>query len=273
VVLGFLPAAAAWCAFNIYRFGSPLDAGYLRDRVPQFGSSIATGLYGLLFSPTASLLVYCPIAIVAIAALFVLAARDRAAAILLGGSVVVLLLFYAQLGNWMGGRSYGPRYLLPTVPLLMLALVAVNRWHFVSSRWEAAVMLAISLAVQIPGVIVDYAKVSVAHARLEGAPTREDRLREWRVSPLALNTAAAVDAVPRNVRWLLGREAPPPVRAGVSPGTSDFSQQFADTLDFWWMYLYRMGVLKAGQVCLLFVGMLAGIGALCLWYRRLLART
>ena len=274
VAIGFLPAAAAWCALNVYRFGNPLDAGYLRDRVPQFGSAITTGLYGLLLSPTASLFVYCPIAIVAVAALLVLAPRDRAAAILFGGSVLVLLFFYAQLGNWMGGRSYGPRYLVPVIPMLMLALVAVNRWHLLSSRWEATLLLSISFAVQLPGVAVDYAKVSVAHARASGAPTTDDRLFNWRVSPLALNTVATIDAVPRNVRWLVGRgAAPAAVRAVPGAAQSDFSQQFADTLDFWWMYLFRMGLASRTTVRLLLVCMLAGIGALGLRYRQLVATT
>jgi hypothetical protein len=272
VAIGFLPAAAAWCAFNVYRFGHPFDAGYLRDRVPQFGSSIATGLYGLLLSPTASLFVYCPLAIVAIAAIVVLVSRDRAAAVLFGGSLLALLLFYAQLGNWMGGRSYGPRYLVSVIPLLMLSLVAVNRWSLISSRWEATLVLVLSLAVQIPGVVVDYAKVSVAHARAHGAATPDDRLFDWRVSPLVLNTAAAVEAIPRNLRWLLGRGEPPPrVRAVSGNAQSDFSQQFADTLDFWWVYLFRMGVASATTVRLLLVCMLAGLGALSLRYRRLVA--
>ncbi len=269
---GIAPAAAAWCALNIYRFGNALDTGYLRDRVPQFGSSIVTGLYGLLLSPTSSLFVYCPIAIVALAAILVLAARDRAAAVLFGGSVLILLLFYAQLGNWMGGRSYGPRYLVPVIPFLMLALVTLNRWHLVSSRWEATAMLLISLAVQVPGVVVDYAKVSVAHARANGAPTPDDRLFNWQVSPLTLNTAAAMELTPRNVGWLLGRgDAPRPVRAVSDRAQSDFSQQFADTLDFWWMYLLRMGVASPATVRLLLICLLAGIGALGLRYRRLMA--
>jgi hypothetical protein len=160
---------------------------------------------------------------------------------------------------------------VPIIPLLMLALVAVNRWHFISSRREVTLLLALSLIVQVPGVLVDYSKVSVAHARASGAPTDDDRLFNWRVSPLVLNTRAAIDAVPRNVKWLIGRgEAPAAVRA--MPGTvqSDFSQQFADTLDFWWMYLFRMGVASRMTVRVLLFCMLAGIGALSLRYRRLI---
>ena len=253
------PAAAAWCALNIYRFGNALDAGYLRDRVPQFGSSIVTGIYGLLLSPTASLFVYCPIAIVAVAALLVLAPRDRAAAILFGGSVLVLLLFYAQLGNWMGGRSYGPRYLVPVIPLAH-ARARGGEPLATSSRRDGRrrLLLAISLAVQVPGVLVDYAKVSVAHARANGAPTPDDRLFNWRVSPLVLNTAAALsDAAQRRLADWARRAAAAGARRCRATLQSDFSQQFADTLDFWWMYLLRMGVASRTTVRLLLVCMLA----------------
>jgi hypothetical protein len=114
--------------------------------------------------------------------------------------------------------------------------------------------------------------VSVAHARANGAPTPDDRLFNWRVSPLALNTAATLELTPRNIVWLLGRgEAPPPVRAVSDRAQSDFSQQFADTLDFWWMYLLRMGVASQTTVRLLLVCLLAAIGALGLRYRRLMA--
>jgi hypothetical protein len=266
LAVGFLPALLVWLGYNAYRFGNPLDTGYLRDPIPQFGSSMLTGVYGLLLSPTASLIVYCPLVIFAFGSLVALARHDRSAAVLLGGSAVVVLLFYAQLGNWMGGRSYGPRYLVPVLPVLMLPLAAVHKSWRPSTRAAAFVVALLSVAVQIPGVLVDYAKVSVAHARVYGAPTANDRLFNWRASPLVLNARAAAVVVPQNVAWLTVRpDRSAPIRA-AAPGQlqADFSQQFADTLDFWWMYLFRMGVLSRTAVwglvaCM--IGAMAAIGS------------
>jgi hypothetical protein len=270
---GFVPALVVWLGYNAYRFGNPLDAGYLRDPIPQFGSSMLTGIYGLLLSPTASLVVYCPLVIFAVASLVVLARHDRPAAVLFGGSAIAVLLFYAQLGNWMGGRSYGPRYLVPILPLLMLPLAAMHKTWRPSTRVVVLALTLVSVAVQLAGVIVDYAKVSVAHARTYGAPTADDQLFNWRVSPLVLNTRAAAVVVPHNLAWLTGgADRPASVRAAAPDQLqADFSQQFADTLDFWWMYLFRMGVVSRRAVWVLVACMIGTMAALGYRLRGLLA--
>jgi len=233
---GVTPALLLWLAYNALRFGNPLDTGYMRDSTSAFGSSVWTGLYGLLCSPAASLFVYCPLAVGGVAALAWLSRQDRRTAALLGGTIVLVVLFYAQLGNWIAGRSYGPRYLVPIVPLLLLPLA----WRFVPGKRlgrALAALCVLSVVVQVPGVLVDYAKVSVANARENGAPTKSERVGDWSTSPLVLNSRAAIDATPRNVRWLLGTVALPPLASGDD---RDFSQRFSYSLDFWWLYLMFM---------------------------------
>jgi hypothetical protein len=260
LVAGLLPALVAWLSYNAWRFGHPLDAGYMRDSVPGFGSSLLEGLYGLLLSPSASLIAYCPVALASALGLVVLWKRDRALAGLLGGSIGVLLLFYAQLSNWMGGRSYGPRYLVPALPLLCVGLAPL-----VAQRrrlgWLAA-LAVVSIIVQLPGVLVDYAKVSVANARAEGAPSRAERLVNWHTSALFLNTRAAARLLPANVALLIGGSTPPALVTSQSTARGEFSQQFAKSLDFWWMYLFHMRALSAaavGGIVLMFVTTLSGV--------------
>jgi hypothetical protein len=233
---GVTPALLLWLAYNAMRFGDPFDTGYMRDATSAFGSSVWTGLYGLLCSPAASLFVYCPLALGGVAALAWLWRQDRRTAALLGGTVILVVLFYAQLGNWIAGRSYGPRYLVPIVPLLLLPLA----WRFLPGRRIGRALSALcvlSAVVQAPSVLVDYAKVSVANARENGAPTKSERIGDWNTSPLVLNSRAAMDLTPRNVRWLLGTAALPPLAGGDD---RDFSQRFSYSLDFWWLYLMFM---------------------------------
>ena len=249
VAAGLAPAWVFWLAYNYARFGHPLDSGYLRDPVPGFGSSIVVGLYGLLLSPAASVLVYAPLTLLCLAACWRLSKRDVNSALLLALPLLVLLLFYAQLGNWMGGRSYGPRYLMPALPLCAIPLACwfaglePRRRH-----WLRAACLA-AFVVQLPGVLVDYAKVSVAYARSEHAPTAAERLWDWRRAPLVLNARTALHAVPANVRYVAGLDSPPAV-ADSARGTREFSQQFAYSLDFWWLYLFYMGVIGRGSMTL-----------------------
>ncbi|MGE5357696.1 MAG: hypothetical protein ACM3NQ_01675 [Bacteroidales bacterium] len=243
---GFGIGAAAWMAVNAVRFGNALNPGYLGDPIPAFGSSLFAGLYGLLLSPAASLIVYCPVVLLVAPALVWMWRRERPAAVLFGGIFLTMLVFYAQLGNWVGGRSYGPRYLVPTLPFLVIPvawwLCGVRRRRLPSL---AIAICALSVAVQLPGVLVDFAKVSVAWARQYEAGAVPDRRVEWRAAPLVLNTRATVEAVPRNVRYLAGIDTPPRPARDAGDADRDFSQQFAFSLDLWWLYLFYLGAWSA----------------------------
>jgi hypothetical protein len=127
----------------------------------------------------------------------------------------------------------------------------------------------LSAVVQVPGVLVDYAKVSVANARENGAPTKSERVGDWSTSPLVLNARAAMDVTPRNVKWLLGTAALPPVAAGDD---RDFSQRFSYSLDFWWLYLMFMRTI--GHTAALAVAVAGGclLAAQGLYVARLVRR-
>jgi len=257
----FVPVLAAglaiWLALNAYRFGNPLDTGHLRDPVPGFGSPILDGLLGLLFSPAASLFLYSPVAALGLAGLFVLSRRDRATAALLLSFIAMFVVFYATLGNWLGGRSYGSRYLLIVLPFLAVGWASLLAALSSGVRLAlGATVLAVSVVVQLPGVLVDYAKVSqAATADRDGFSTAE-RQWSWEAAPLVLNARAAAEAVPANIDYLLGRAPIPSIGGPAGAEDRGFSQQFAFSLDFWWLYLFYMGVLpRFGVFAVLVAGL------------------
>jgi hypothetical protein len=237
---GFVPFLMAWCAYNWWRFGSPVDTGYLNDPTPEYRSSLVAGSAGLLFSPYSSLLLYCPIALVAPAAFASLWRRDRRAAGLIAAVFVVFFLVYASLGNWMGGRSYGPRYLVPLLPALVIPLAF---WR-PTARVRMAVLsvIVLSIAVQLPGVLVDYSKVRVARARAGETVAQDTR---WSRAPLLLNARAAKESVPSAVVDLVtGRPHP-----RVAAGSADLNERLAFSPDLWWNYLFYLGLLaRAGAL-------------------------
>jgi hypothetical protein len=260
LVLPVLPGIAAavglWMALNAWRFGNPFDSGYLRDPLPAFGSSLASGLYGLLLSPGASLFLYCPVVVLAIAALPRLWKADRPTALFVLTAGLGCLIFYAQLGNWFGGRSYGPRYLVPVLPVLCLPLAGLFAQQLsVPARRTVWVVCALSVLVQIPSVLVDFSKVSVAWARQQDGSLPDRRL-EWQASPMLLNTRAALEAVPRNVRLLARLEPIPPVERTTMAGDREFSQRLAFSLDFWWLYLHYLGTMGTGTALALAGGLI-----------------
>jgi hypothetical protein len=276
-LLAFAPGALAgtgmWVTYNAVRFGHPFDSGHLRDPVPGFGSPVAEGLLGLLFSPSASLFLYSPFAIVGLIGLVGLARRDRASAVLFGSIVLVFLVFYATLGNWLGGRSYGGRYLLVVLPYLGVGWAVVLS-HLRGPARRAAFVLATGLgvAVQLPGVLVDYAKISQAVSASGPSFSLEQRQWAWSASPLVVNARALPDAVSDNIAYVLGRRLPPPIAAPAGEDDRSFSQQFVFSLDLWWLYLFHMGVISHGALAALCAG-LAGWAVCCGLQLRAAARS
>jgi hypothetical protein len=255
---GMAPPVAVWLWWNAIRFGHPLDTGYLRDATPGFGSSLVTGLYGLLLSPTASVFAYAPLVALGLYASTKLARTDRAAAFLVLGQAAVLLLVYAQLENWRGGRSFGPRYLVPVIPLVCAPIAWWIADAATRTRRAIAAAVVACVAWTLPGVLVDFSKVGQARAREIGAPTADQRLHDWSRSPLVETARASVVAVPANIRYLAGLDAPPAVDRAAG---RELGQQLAFGLDFWWLSAFYLGLVPRWVSLLVLASGLAATAA------------
>ena len=164
-----LPLAVALAGLGLYnaaRFGSPTQTGYsggnvydVRDTHPWHGlASLAEGLYGLLLSPGKGVVEYAPAVLLAPFGAAVLWARRRAEAALLLALVLIDLIAHANvLIRWVGGWSWGPRFLLPVLPLLLLLAAPLlrpgARYRRAAGR-ALAVLAALGLLVQAPALLV-----------------------------------------------------------------------------------------------------------------------
>jgi hypothetical protein len=243
-----VPVAAGvglWMTYNYIRFGHPLDTGLLRDPNVQLSTPILQGLYGLLLSPGRSLFLYAPVTIAGLVALAALWKTDRPAVIFLLAYPAVFIPFIAKMHHWDGGESYGPRYLVPIIPFLVIPIALWFR-DGVSRRARTLAMASIAagVLVQLPGVIADFSKTQRAYAAATPGYSIALSRYTWEASPLVLNTQAALRGIPENLRYLGGAPRPPIPRSG-DERNRDFSQQFAFSLDFWWLYLFYLGVLPA----------------------------
>jgi hypothetical protein len=151
--LGLLP----FLLYNHARFGSFLDAGY-GEAAHQWTTPFLQGLAGLLVSPGRGLLVYCPLVILTLLASPAFLRRDRRVAVFVLLSVLTLPVVFARWHWWDGGWCWGPRFLVPVVPLLALPLLA---WLDGSQgegrrRWILALLLPCVL-VSASGLLVNYA--------------------------------------------------------------------------------------------------------------------
>lgn len=119
--------AAGYLLRNQSLFGRFLEFGYPEAaeggrRLNTFETPLLTGLYGLLLSPGKSLFLFAPPLLLAVPGLWPLARRSHALAVLAAVTPAIYLLFFARYTQWEGGYCFGPRYLLPVIPLLALGL-------------------------------------------------------------------------------------------------------------------------------------------------------
>src|SRR5262249_51167955 len=127
-VLGTAAAAlAVYGLYNLQRYGSPLETGYAASGANGLvvGNPLV-GLYGLLFSSGRGVLWFAPPVLAAALAWLRFLGRFPNVAPALGALVGLWLLAHATVGSgdipWDSGWGWGPRYLLPVLPLALLPL-------------------------------------------------------------------------------------------------------------------------------------------------------
>jgi hypothetical protein len=139
----------AW--LNWFRFGSVLETGY---EPHAFMNHFVDGIYGLIFSFNKGIVFYAPLLVLAPVGLWIMRRSQRGEAALIAGAALTYVSLFAKFYNWGGGWSWGPRYLMPIVPLLMVpvarAAAATRAW-----RYAGAALFIAGLLVNGVGVLVD----------------------------------------------------------------------------------------------------------------------
>ncbi len=153
---GFLPFLLAVAVWNTARFGSPVRVGEAVSS--PFGFPIWQGIPNLLVSPGKGLIWYVPALwlLPFVAAPFL--RRSRPFFWLSVALVVTAVVFYANVVYWHGDPAWGPRYLFPVVPFLVLPLGELfERWPSRPTLLKGASVgiLGLSLVLQLASVGAD----------------------------------------------------------------------------------------------------------------------
>ncbi len=145
--------------YNHVRFGSILETGY--DKLPSgqarnFTLNPLTGLKILLFSPGKSIFIFMPLVAGSLAGIFIWIRNrtTRPEALL---ALIMTGLFLLVLSQWArveGGVTWGPRLIMPAIPVLLISLTPLLK----NDRWIKTIYLLIILGilVQIPGILVNF---------------------------------------------------------------------------------------------------------------------
>lgn len=161
-------AVAAYLGYNYSVFGSPFQFGYpdsveAGKHVTGFETPLHIGLFGFLASPGKSIFVFAPPILLALWGLPALWRRDRGLATIAAVSLPVAFGFYARYTQWEGGYCFGPRYLVPALVLLALAVGPALAEAGKFTRVVTIVLFLAGLAVQILGLATSFLEAEVNH--------------------------------------------------------------------------------------------------------------
>jgi len=153
IVVAAVPVVMQLAA-NWTSFGHPLTFPHLYHLQASFRARHTRGLLGvhlpqlvplwqLTFGGHRGLFHGSPMLLLALPGFFLLGKRWRVEALLIAAAWIGVVLMSSGYENWEAGSSYGPRYQIPTLPLLILAVaLTAERWPFL---FTALSLLSIGL--------------------------------------------------------------------------------------------------------------------------------
>lgn len=265
-IFGVVAALAGHAIYDLARFGTPFETGYgAQASLAAYTTPLLVGLYGLLLSSGKGVLWFAPALWLAFAgwravwarperadpeipppAGFADAARRAAWGAL--AAWLVALLLYARFQHWAGDGSFGPRYLVPLLPLGFVLVGYALQGAGPMRRSVAAALAAIGLLVQIGGVAIYFgAQMREAGDYPYTLPIEHPRfMSDSHFNPRFTPIAGHWRMLIRNAGEHLRGERPTfdPSHAGESRleiGAED-QARLLHALDFWWLYLVYAGL-------------------------------
>jgi hypothetical protein len=176
--------------WNWLRYGAPFESGYLE--VEAFSGDWLFGLFGLLIGPARGILWYSPVLLLIVWGMPWFWRHARWLLLACLGIALIYWLAYARWFMWHGGYSWGPRFLVPVLPFVMLLTAPVWQQIYEERRWgrlaraAVALLLILSLSVQWLGMLVPFSLVQNWLAQEVTPLFAPETFTQLRYSPLVL---------------------------------------------------------------------------------------
>ena len=253
-LLGILAAIAVHLLYNFARFGTPLETGYGAQASPSaYSTPPWAGLYGLLLSSGKGILWFAPALWLlprGFARLWNAAGGSRSpaahAARMLASTTaaawILALALYSGFEHWAGDGSFGPRYLLPVLPLAFLVVTFSLEGASRARRRVAVALGVLGALIQIGGVFI-YFGAQMREAgdypyalSLSDPRFMSDSHFNPRFTPIAGHWRMLLRNVGEHLQGngpRLTGEGAADLRLGIPAGDQ---RQLLHALDVWWMY-------------------------------------
>ena len=199
----------AWLLYNELRFGDPFSTGRSvpldRKGLAFFGNPVA-GLLSLLVSPGKSVVLYSPPLVLGLLGLRQLWRREPWLVGVIASVSAVHVVFISCLSFFGSDWAWGPRYLVPLLPLWALAAPFVMRG--IARRWMVAAVLTAGILIQISAVSIDHQRFFLERALPDYF---------WADDPWSYFKRSALLARPGEILTSI-REGVPPTAHAFAPG-------------------------------------------------------
>ncbi|HNE82488.1 MAG TPA: hypothetical protein PLG25_01355 [bacterium] len=237
--------------YNWLIFGGPFTSGYSKIQNP-FSNPFLVGVYGLLFSSGKSLFLYAPLTILIFPAARCFLQREFKLFTAITVVCCTFIALHAKFVAWAGDGSWGPRYLLPIVPLLFIVIgtyayetIKKNR----TLRFMIQTLAVIGLLIQFGGMTI---YLGSYYRYLGEYPyTREFSDPEFlykshfvpNYSPVVGHWELMGKAISKHWNGDIGVLS---IRATDEriPLSDEDRSKVTYLIDYWFMYLYYAGVSK-----------------------------
>ena len=148
---------------NYNLFGSVFKTGYHTTYDNGFSTPLLFGIYENLLNPHKSFFVFAPPALLACFGLKAFLKKQKTLGTIAIAVFFSYLLLYSKWWAASGGLCLGPRFLLPTVPLMMMPLAELFAPANIShKRWLRIIIpvAILGMLLQLVWMSIDYTSVS-----------------------------------------------------------------------------------------------------------------
>lgn len=172
--VGFAFPVLILMAYNWVSFNNPIATPYMYEteanrafHVPGFFGVTyphADRLISLLFSTERGLFLFLPVTIIGLLGIIhrLFSRKDISVAVFCGATAVSFFVFYSTYSVWDGGAAFGPRFLIPSLPFIMLGVAFASD---VLPQWLVNVVGLLSVAVNWAGAQFGFAESPLEHIR------------------------------------------------------------------------------------------------------------
>jgi hypothetical protein len=246
LILGVVPGLVTILFYNYYRFSNPFESGYNLAWHLAWGNStvfwsltsIPQNLFGFLLSPGKGLLIFSPTIILGFLGMKRFWNKHNKFAL----SILVLsglyLILFSMNFAWHGSIwSFGPRYILPILPLIYLPMIEIN---IKKCYYPLLILAAFS---QVLLMSVNYKRnLLEQNIRYHGIDEQQYIYNIDNI-PYIVQMKQLILILPKNLSGILVNDFPKSawkkeIRAASSDHVLNYSIE-KNSVNFWWIRVFQ----------------------------------